>query len=188
MEDSSFVDYENGNYFAHKPTRATLPQEQLDWLRDDLTQTDKKVIIFSHQNLDGESGVKNREVVRAIFEEANQQTKKVIACFSGHDHHDAHHEINGIHYIRMNSMSYEWVGKEFQYKERFSDTVNDYRPALKNTVPYKVPVYGIVEINSKGFIDVKGKEGEFIQLGPKELGVDFGYEISPSVSDRYLKF
>ncbi|WP_044206563.1 metallophosphoesterase [Flammeovirga sp. OC4] len=188
VEYTSYVDYEKGNYFAHKPTRATLPQNQLDWLKEDLAQTNKKVIVFSHQNLDGESGVKNRDEVRCIFEEANQEVKKVIACFSGHDHHDDYHEINGIHYIRINSMSYEWVGKEFQCKERFPDEVNDYRPALKNTVPYKIPVYAIVEVNEQGYIDIMGVEGDFIAPGPKDLGVNFDYEISPSVSDRYLKF
>ena len=99
VDEGRFMEYEKANYFAHKETRATIPPDQIEWLKNDLSQTDKLVVVFSHQCLEAKRGVNNQLEVRKILEEANASKKKVIACFSGHNHLDQHTEVNGIHYI-----------------------------------------------------------------------------------------
>jgi len=188
VEEGRFIDYEGGNYFAHTKTRATIPPTQLEWLKKDILQTDKLVVIFAHQNMEGNSGVNNQLEIRKLFEEANVSKTKVIACFSGHDHDDQHTEINGIHYIRINSMSYEWVGSKYQYKERFTEEIDKYRPALKYTLPYEKPVFAIVEIDPDGLLTVKGKQGAYVLPGPDDLNVKVDYQLSPSISDRSLNY
>lgn len=188
VEEGKFSDYEAGNYFKHAKTRATIPPAQIEWLKNDISQTDKLVVVFSHQNLEGKRGVKNQMEIRKILEDANSSRQKVIACFSGHDHDDLHSKINGIHYIRINSMSYEWVGKKYQYQGRFTEEIDKYRPALKYTLPFAKPVFAIVEIDPNGLLLIKGKKGAYVLPGPDELDVKVDFQLSPSVSDRSLKF
>lgn len=78
-----------------------MGKEQLAWLRRDLAGTGSRVIIFSHQSIEDPGGVENAAGVRLILEEANRQSgkKKVIACFSGHQHIDYATEINGIGFL-----------------------------------------------------------------------------------------
>jgi len=188
VEDNKYVDYENGNYFAHAKTRATIPPIQVEWLKKDISQTEKFVVVFSHQRLEGNSGVKNQQEIREILDDANLSKQKVIACFSGHDHDNIHTEINGIHYIRINSMSYKWVGQKYECTERFSEEINEYRPNLRYTLPYAKPVFGIIEITPDGLLKVKGKQGVYVLPGPDELGVKVDLQRSPSVSDWSLNF
>lgn len=188
VNKGDYLEYEKANYFDFKETRATIPPAQVEWLKKDISQTDKLVVIFSHQSLDSERGINNQLEIRKILEEANSSSKKVIACFNGHNHVDQHTEINGIHYVKINSMSDHYIGKKYQCKERFSEEMDKYRPSLKNTLPYAKPVYAIVEIDSDGIITIKGKQGAWILPGPDELNVKVDYELSPSVSDRSLMF
>jgi predicted phosphohydrolase len=184
----TYIDYENGNYFAHPKTKAIIPPDQVEWLKRDLSKTNKLVVVFSHQQLIGHGGVRNKEEIRKILEDANISKQKVIACFNGHRHDDNHKVINGIHYIEINSMSYKWVGEKNARKERFSEEINAFRPELKNTIPYAKAIYGIVEIDPAGSLTIKGKHGEFIPPGPEELGIKEESRQSPSISDRHLKF
>lgn len=88
------VPYDKGNFSWRDPN---IPQEQLDWLRQDLGSTRKPVLVFCHQLLTGvaPSSVINAEAVRAVLEDYGS---KVLAAFHGHKHDGDHQEINGIHY------------------------------------------------------------------------------------------
>ena len=191
LHEGEFVDYENGNYYAHAGSRAFLPKPQVEWLKKDLEATDKFTIVFSHQSLISPGSIKNQEAIRELFEKVNLDQKRVIACFSGHEHRDYHLERNGIHYIGVNSASYKWVGNEFQYAGRFDAETNKRRPSLKNTIPYADPLFAIIDIDSRGVLTIKGKESTFIPPGPKELGVETGgdnKQVVPLISDRVLHF
>ena len=121
--------------------------------------------------------------VRKILEDANSNAgfQKVIAAFNGHDHTDYVKEVNGIYYVHINSMSYKWVGDKYQYEERFPDEVNQRRPNLKKTVPYKDPLFAKVSIG-KGVIKVEGSQSSFIEPGPAELGIDLSQRSTPFVA------
>ena len=181
------VPYSNGNYFSHLEGRTYIPETQIEWLKNDLAQTDKPTIVFSHQSLEHWGGVKNRQEIREIFSQANAKQKKIIACFCGHDHEDRHAEIDGIHYVGLNSTSYAWVGKEYEYSGRFPKSIEDKYTNLKYTFPYRESVFAMVEISSKGIITIEGIQSNFIKPGPDELGAKYR-RFSAKISNRTLEF
>ena len=113
--------------------------------------------------------------------------KKVIACFNGHNHDDNHTELNGIHYIRINSTSYKWVGDKYGFAGRYDEKTNESRPSLKYTIPYTEAIFAIVEIDSKGILTIRGNHSSFVPPGPKELGITEDV-APPSISNRELNF
>ena len=116
------ADYTPGNYRPYDMntpadtfwtwTDTIIPPQELEWLRDDLRKTPLPTVLFSHQTLDRVDGqdhnIKNASVVRGILEDSG----RVLAVISGHDHQGGYSNIRGIHYVVMNGN----VG------------VNDYRP------------------------------------------------------------
>lgn len=187
MADEKFVSYNNGNYYAHAKTRCYISPEQLQWLKSDLENTDKLTVVFSHQSIENKDGAKNKDEIFKVFAEANKTNKKVIACFSGHDHSDTHRIIEGVHYVGLNSSSYAWVGQKMEYSGRFSKEVEEKYSNLKYTLPYEKSVYAIIEINSNGEIIIEGVESGFIKPGPQELGAKSD-SYTASISNRILKF
>lgn len=181
------VSYSNGNYYSHSEGRAYIPKSQLAWLREDLSNTDKQTIVFSHQSLEHWGGVKNKEEVWEVFAEANKKSKKVIACFCGHDHQDRHAEIEGVHYIGLNSTSYAWVGSKMEHSGRFSKAIEKKYSNLKYTLPYQKSVFALVEIDSEGTIKIEGIQSDFIQPGPEELGVT-EHSYSAKITNRILHY
>ena len=79
-----------------------IPPQEMDWLKEDLKKTDKPVLVFSHQTLDRvdeqDHNIKNASAVRALLE----QSGKVLAVISGHDHQGGYSNIKGIHYVVLN--------------------------------------------------------------------------------------
>ncbi|MEO1997750.1 MAG: metallophosphoesterase [Planctomycetaceae bacterium] len=83
-------------------TDPNLPTAELEWLKDDLKQTNRQTVVFAHQRLDVSDhyGVKNAVAVRKTLEESG----KVLAVFQGHSHKNDHREIGGIHYCTLVAM------------------------------------------------------------------------------------
>ncbi len=83
-----------------------MPREQIDWLEDQLAQSEGPCVVFCHHPLfayvkNGHSyHVSNCPEVRKVLEASG----KVVAVFNGHMHEEMFHEINGIQYLAMNSM------------------------------------------------------------------------------------
>lgn len=187
-DGEKYIPYENGNYFGYGEKVSYVDPEQVEWLKKDLQATDKRCIIFSHQSFECSS--QNREEIRKIFEDENLRAgyKKVAVAFSGHDHTNYMKEINGIAYIQINSASNQWVGEKYACPERFSDEINQKRPALKYTLPYKDALYGIVTLTGDG-MQLKGVKSEFIAPGPEELGItDRPQPLVPWIEDLQLTF
>ena len=191
--DGNYIPYQNGNFYKPAEQRAHVDPAQMDWLKNDLSKTQKHCIVFSHQSFQNETACQNGEQVRAIFEEANRNAgfTKVVAAFSGHDHTDYATEINGIQYIQINSMSYQWVGEKYKCPERFPDSINKLRPSLQYTTPYKDPLFAIVTINENS-LELKGIESSFVKPGPSELGIPTNLQSSTPlvarISDRNFDF
>jgi len=99
---------EDGTDLAHTYTGVSgfVPEGELDWLRDDLAASDRPTIVFVHQMLDayiqewGRALVANQQEVQAVLVEDGD----VIAVFQGHAHDNAHHEIDGIHYVTFEAL------------------------------------------------------------------------------------
>ncbi len=187
-DGEKYIPYENGNYFGYGEKVSYVDPEQVEWLKKDLQATDQRCIIFSHQSFECSS--QNREEIRKIFEDENLRAgyKKVAVAFSGHDHTNYMKEINGIAYIQINSASNQWVGEKYACPERFSDEINQKRPALKYTLPYKDALYGVVTLTGDG-MQLKGVKSEFIAPGPEELGItDRPQPLVPWIEDLQLTF
>jgi len=98
-------------------------------------------------------------------------------------------EINGIHYIQINSMSYKWLGGDYACPEKYSPELNAKYPSLKFTAPYKDPLYAIVEIHPGSSIRIKGRKSDWVSPSPRELGYRLRVEDEdtvPAISDRQL--
>ena len=167
-------------------------EKQREWLKDDLQKTTLQVVVFVHQPVgDDQAGLINRLQIREIFEEANKRAgfKKVVTCINGHTHIDQNQEINGIHYIQINSSSYRWLGANYIMTGRYSETLDNCFPDIRYTAPYKDSIYAFVEITDKDII-IKGKLSEFVGPHPKDMGYT-GYDLDytkPDITDTKLQF
>lgn len=191
MHDNQYIDYNNGNYYAHSPQLPYIPDEQLQWLIDDLSRTDRHTIIFSHQSLHNPlEGALNRDDIHAVLVAANQAAgfHKVMACFNGHNHVDACITHDGIHYIEVNSMSNQWLGEGYEYDYDEPSLLNR-RPALKYVAMYQDPLYMTVTLTPNN-IQIEGIQSAFIGPTPLERGhsgIVCGYETTAAISHRNLK-
>ena len=83
-------------------TDTIVPPQELKWLEQDLRKSSGPVIVFSHQTLDRvdeqDHNIKNASAVRALLEESG----RVLAVISGHDHQGGYSNIRGIHYVVLN--------------------------------------------------------------------------------------
>lgn len=164
--------------------------EQLAWLRQELAAAEGPVILFSHQSLENPEGLENGAELRAVLERANAGPGpgRVLACFSGHHHLDQATTIGGIHYVQVNSMSYSWVGGDFQ-RVRYSAEVDASHPWIKYTAPYRDPLWMTVTLDPRGGLALSGVRSAWVGPSPQELGVpDRGWaqHTVPRIEDRTL--
>ncbi|OYD44569.1 alkaline phosphatase [Sphingobacterium cellulitidis] len=168
-----------------------IAKVQLDWLKEDLSKTNLRTIIFCHQGFDNsEGGIENGMRVRHLFEQINKEAgfKKVILVLSGHHHSNYHNEINGIHYVQINSSSYYWVNENYNSKA-FNEEFYKKYPLLKYTIVYKDPIWALIGVDHKNNISIKGKESSFVgqnQSIPEDLA-DI-YPVSAKIDSRKLKY
>lgn len=95
--------YNCGNYTW---TETYIPQEEIEWLRDELKGNKYPTLVFIHQMLDSFSDidnalcVNNAEEIVSVLEESGN----VFSVFQGH-HHAGHYSFrNNIHYWTMKGM------------------------------------------------------------------------------------
>lgn len=172
--------------------------KQINWLKEELKNSKFPIVIFSHQGLTkypggegDEYGLENDKELRTILEIHNKQNpiRKVIACFNGHTHYDYAEEINDIWYITINSMSYQWMGDEFMFI-RYGNEVDKKFKWIKYTAPHKEPLFTTVEISTKGYIKIDGKQTEWEGPSPWEVNYPDSLKkyVRPAISKRLLKF
>jgi Icc protein len=179
----------NGNEGGGKASgyKRFIGEQQLAWLDQELTQSQRPVLIFIHQPLDDPRGIENGDAVRAVIEKAKA---KVVAVFSGHLHEDYERVVNGVRYIQINSASYVWLtGKAV--RETFPPEVHKAHPYLRNVAAYQKPLWAIVTLDlERGTLEIEGKRSEWIGPDPWQRGAS-GKEYRPDrtrpgISDRQL--
>jgi 3',5'-cyclic AMP phosphodiesterase CpdA len=173
-QDRKFAHYADGNYFQAIGVDSFCDDEQLDWLAADLAATVRQTVVFVHQPIDETyhgGTCRNRNRVRAVLEEANRRAgfTKIAAVFQGHHHDDGYEERRGIHYFRVNSASYLWVGGEFG-----------------RMAHYDRSLFGFVTIGG-GEIELEGTSGQWVAPSPAERGVPDAAHFVPSVLDRRVR-
>lgn len=187
--EGQFVDYSKANFYIDSTHRTWINPKQIEWLEDDLQKTDLPTLVFSHQGLAHDAfGIKNRTRIQKLFEAINKQAgkTKVIACFNGHNHVDAHRQINGIHYIDINSLSYQWLGEKYQCFTRYPAELYQKKPILSKVAPYEDPLYTFITVTADQLV-IEGKQSRWLGPSPEELGLPtgfYGVPYSPVISDR----
>ncbi|MFT6240669.1 MAG: putative phosphodiesterase [Akkermansiaceae bacterium] len=170
-----------------------ISKKQMDWLHDQLGKSSLPVIVFIHQPVDGHlSGIENSAELRGVLAAAKtpKGDTKVIACFCGHNHDNSAVNVNGIHYLRINSASYLWMGGKYK-KEMYDKEIHKKHPYISATVPYKTPIWASIEIDlTAGKMIVKGAETSWVGLDPWERGITEKIKdpkvVAPRISDRTL--
>ncbi|MGB5437087.1 MAG: metallophosphoesterase [Maribacter sp.] len=188
-EDGKFIDYERSNFYVDSSLRTFINDEQIEWFKADLEATGLPTIVFSHQSLwHYQWGVKNRLTVQKIME---AHKSKVVCCMNGHDHIDYHHHQNGIDYIEINSMSYQWMEDKYNNTARYPKDMYASYKWLPNLATYKDPLYAFASLDPKGSMMIKGVQSEWVTPSPFALGMPkgiLGAEYSARISDYDLKF
>lgn len=115
---------------------------QLAWLEDELDDSDRPVLVFSHQCLSatGVTYVGNAPEIRRILEASD----KVVGVFSGHAHRNERMVVGDIPYFVMNAMT-------------------SYKPHRN--------AFGVVRIYEGGWMLVEGREYQASYLQPPDGGV-----------------
>lgn len=168
-----------------------IGEQQLAWLKNDVDDTKLPTIVFCHQGLDNSTGVENGFTVRTLLERANHKAgfRKVQLVFSGHHHMDYHNVINGIHYIQINSMSYNWRGDKYGHSP-YSDALNKKYPLMKYMAHYKDPLWALVDIDEFGSFKLSGQKSQFLGRSPEDMGMqknEAGHPIVAQISDRSMQ-
>lgn len=84
-------------------TDSNLPDEQLEWLGEQLNGSNGPVVVLTHQRIDGleaPHNVRNGAAAREILEASG----KVVLVMSGHSHQNLHEQVNGIDYVVVRAM------------------------------------------------------------------------------------
>jgi len=182
--DGEYVSYDLGNYYKHPDERDYMPPEQLKWLEDTIDASPYPCILISHESFERADGVKNRQEVLDIINNANKKNKnRVIMCINGHHHRDFIRVLDNVIYFDMNSSSYDWVAKAHNL---FPEELMKKYAALKNTVTYDgPPLHAIITVEGTT-VDIKGMETSMFMGITREMTGnprfdDAGREVTPTV-------
>lgn len=159
-----------------------LSDEELAWLKRDLSKTDKPTILFSHEAFDNNwqaAPSPSTQEVRKIIREANagkEKNRKVIASICGHHHIDNHEVIDDVHYIQINSASYFWIENAAVFSNG-------------NMAEYKDALYAFITLDPEArTIEMKGTQSEFLQPAPNTENYPQADKLYPGIRNRVLKY
>lgn len=152
-----------------------LPEEQLQWLEQQLADG-QETVIFSHMSLVNpfaRRGIANKEAVQRIL-----RGKNVLLCMNGHDHGSDLKQLDGVPYYTVSSASqFCWWG-------------GDPPGSRVENLFYKDPLHVIVEL-AEDEIRIRGMESSFEGLTPEDVGVyDYrwnGVDVHPIARSCVLK-
>lgn len=143
-DGEDYIPYSMSNYYSHADTRETMPPEQIAWLKETVESSPYPCILLSHPSFERPDGVKNRDLILQVIDEANRKRPhSVLMCINGHHHRDFVRLRNGVLYWDMNSVSYDWLPQKHDlYPKALCDEIS----LLNHTVVYEDPLYAIVTI------------------------------------------
>lgn len=187
-QDGKFIDYQNANFYVDNNLRTYINDAQIEWFGAELAASNLPIIVISHQSLwHYQWGVKNRLSLQILME---KHQDKIICCLNGHNHLDFHHQQNGIDYIEINSMSYQWIGDHAQAKRYPPEMLAEYK-WLNHLAQYEEPLYAFASLNHKGSFEITGVRSQWVSPSPDEMGLPkqvYGNEYSPNISDYKIEF
>lgn len=123
--------YSAGNYTWDN---TSVPSEEIEWLKKDLSSTRIPTVVFTHQLLnpqnlietgfDTQHIIKNSDEVRSLLEKSGI----VVAVFSGHYHDGGYQVVNNIPYIVLQANAA--YGNDVSYHKQYA-TVDIYQNGNK---------------------------------------------------------
>ncbi len=116
---------------------------------------------------------------------------RLLAVLCGHHHQDWVHTIGGIHYVQINSASYQWVGEAHAHDSYSAEILRE-RPRIRMTCPYRDPLWALVTVDGKsGWLTVEGRASDWVGPSPWEVGLTretMSPEITlPAIRNRQLR-
>ncbi|MBQ7921210.1 MAG: metallophosphoesterase [Clostridia bacterium] len=140
--------------------RGTIPQEQLDWLQETISESPHPCVIFSHQSLERTDGISNRDDVWHIICRANcRKEHSVILCVNGHHHCDYCTFINGVCCLDLNASAYHWAdARNPRHPQEFCEKY----PMTVNSLLYDSPLSAVITLEGTDRITVSGAAGKFM--------------------------
>lgn len=188
-QDGKFRDYNKANFYVDSSLRTYINDEQIEWFKSEIEETKLPTIVFSHQSLwHYQWGVRNRLAIQQILE---SNSEKIICCMNGHNHIDFHRHQNGIDYIEINSMSYQWMDDKYRTTEHFPKEFYEKYGSLPNIAPYKDPLFAFATLDPAGSLLIEGVKSEWVHPSPSDMGMPsgiYGQEYSATMSDYHIKF
>lgn len=163
--------------------------DQVRWLKTELEQADKPVVIVSHQPLAGELAVDNAAEIQQLL---SVHAGKILLAMNGHSHLDAQFSMAGVTYVHINSASYYWVGGKFKHDSYAADIMKQHE-WIAYTCPYKEAIFATLSIDpSTGKVSIAGMKSSWMGPSPQELGMPetgtlrHGKEIVAEVRGRKI--
>ncbi len=173
-ENGQEISFARGNYmkwmFREKEPFPYIPQKELEWLEQDLQNTDKPTIVFSHEGLN--EGFLNAVNHEQIFEILKNAPAGVLLCICGHKHENRFESEQGIPAYFVNSMSGYSVPPMYAQK-RFPDEIEDRYPNVKYMCVYEDPLFAVVTIDAEK-ISIQGRSSAFVPPSPQEMNMTLG--------------
>lgn len=153
--DGKYIHYDLGNYYQHGSQRDYLPPDQLDWLRETISSASGSCVLISHASFERPNGVKNRDEVQKIINEANKKKPhSVILCINGHHHRDYIRILDGVCYFDLNSASFDWLDNPHGLFPK--ELCERYRN-LPHTVVFNDPIHAVITLDGTS-IKIEGME------------------------------
>ena len=185
FDGKEYYHFSMGNYHTRGGERDWLPPEQIAWLRETIATAPGPCLIMSHSSYERPDGVRNRDDVRAVIDEANRRRPhSVLACFNGHHHHDNARIMANVLYFDVNCVCFDWLEKRHDcYPEELCQKIT----SLSHTVCYEDPLYCIVTIEGT-HIKIEGAKSKmFLGINRAEAGCQIydaaGRAVVPYISD-----
>lgn len=178
-QGETILPYQKSLYDKTVDLYPIIPDEELNWLRNEMADDKLKYVICSHQSLVNEfphRGIVNREEVRSVL-----QTRNTLLCLNGHDHGNAQAVLHGIPYVTLNSAAYFWHG--MQMPQSVSSQICAQYPILKDVLVIENALYGMMEEKE---IRIRGRKSRWQSLTPEQIGAPArwnGVSVAPTIPD-----
>lgn len=164
------IDFAYCNY-AGKNDIHFFPEPEMQWLEETVMASEQPCILLSHASIGDEIlHVRNNERVWELIARANQDRRRVIAAFNGHNHVDGLTIRRSVPFVSVNSASNIWIGMQYA-ATRYSETISRLYPSLRGTAPYFDPLYAVVTVDDTGIL-IEGTQSSFVGPSPQALGFD----------------
>ena len=111
QDGDKIIPYDGVNYQSFPKTRETLPEDEIEFIKNAIETSPYPCILCSHGSFERYHCVKNRQRVLDIIDQANKKKPhSVIMVMNGHHHKDNISIINNVIYYDVTSSIFDCAG------------------------------------------------------------------------------